>query len=59
LRRLIPVAIVVAIVAAGGAGAWYWWQQHLNALPPEVSVWVDGAAPLRAETTSGYVEALA
>jgi len=24
--RLIPVAIVLAIVAAGGAGAWHWWQ---------------------------------
>ena len=26
MRRLIPVAIVLAIVAAGGAGAWHWWQ---------------------------------
>ena len=34
MRRLIPAAIVLAIVAAGGAGAWYRWQQHLNALPP-------------------------
>src|SRR5271169_2218110 len=37
MRRLIPVAIVLAIVAAGGAGAWYWWQQHLNALPPGIA----------------------
>ena len=26
MRRLIPVAIVLAIAAAGGAGAWHWWQ---------------------------------
>jgi HlyD family secretion protein len=37
MRRLIPVAIVLAIVAAGGAGAWYWWQQNLNALPPGIA----------------------
>ena len=37
MRRLIPAAIVLAIVAAGGAGAWYRWQQHLNALPPGVA----------------------
>ena len=37
MRRLIPLAIVLAIVAVGGAGAWYWWQQQKLALPAGIA----------------------
>jgi len=33
MRRLIPIAIAVGIVAIGAAGAWYWWQQQKFVLP--------------------------
>ena len=33
MRRLIPIATAVGIVAIGAAGAWYWWQQQKFVLP--------------------------
>lgn len=33
MRRLIPIAISIGIVAVGAAGAWYWWEQQKYALP--------------------------
>jgi len=37
VRWRVWLLVLVCIIALGGAGGWYWWQQHLNALPPGIA----------------------
>jgi HlyD family secretion protein len=32
------LAVLLGILVLCGAGGWYWWQQHLNALPPYIAL---------------------
>ncbi|PPD09773.1 MAG: multidrug ABC transporter ATP-binding protein [Methylocystis sp.] len=52
-RRLTSGELKLAIEIPPGFG-----KDLLNAQSPQVGVWLDGAMPFRAETTSGYVTGL-